>query len=70
MAESNVNPLRKSCKYSAAGSKNLKQTVRKQNEGLQKEARGEVVRRKRNIVEEVSPRSHNGTGAGNGMTCF
>ena len=67
MADANVNPLRKSCKYSTAGRKNLKQTVRKQNERLQKEARGEVLRKKRNI-EEVSPPSLNGKTGGNGMT--
>jgi len=65
MADANVNPLRKSCKYSTAGRKHLKQTVRKQNERLQKEARGEVLRKKRNIVEEVSPPSLNGKTGGN-----
>ena len=55
MAESNINPLRKSFKHVKAANRNLRQLVRRKNEELQKEARGEVVRKRRNISEKLSP---------------
>ena len=55
MAEQTVNPLRKSIKHVFTGSRSLRENVRKQNEESQKEARGEIVRMKRNIVEESNP---------------
>ena len=54
MADENLNPLRKAFKKGAGG-RNLKEEVKRRNEGLKKEARGEVVRRRRNISDEVSP---------------
>lgn len=54
MAQRSLNPVRNAFKHAAEG-RNLKEVVKRQNEGLKKEARDATVRKRRNIVVEVSP---------------